>query len=259
MALREAVAPELPYLRRYARAVTGSQALGDSAVREVLEALIEAPEEFDISKPPRLELYRIFHRLWHPVFDRTLGVESPILAISGRSRQALLLAAVEGFSIADTCTILNAESESIRSDLDHARSTIAENLRSNVLIIEDETIIAMHIHSIVGAANHAVVGVARTHLEAVNLARQTHPDLVLADINLEDGSSGIAAVREILEFIDVPVIFVTAFPERLLTGERPEPTYLLTKPFEPVMLTATIAQALLIHRESAASDKQAFA
>jgi DNA-binding LytR/AlgR family response regulator len=53
----------------------------------------------------------------------------------------------------------------------------------------------------------------------------------------------------------VPVIFVTAFPERLLTGERPEPTYLITKPFDAAVLTATIAQALLFHREAKAISR----
>ena len=43
---------------------------------------------------------------------------------------------------------------------------------------------------------------------------------------------------------EVPVIFITAFPERLLTGERPEPTFLITKPYEPKTVKAAISQAL---------------
>ncbi len=251
MSLRDAVGPELPYLRRYARAVTGSQSLGDAAVREVLEALIEAPGEFDPGNPARLELYRIFHRLWHPDLSNPLTIDGPVGQLTDRSRQALLLTAVEGFSLAETSTILGTKIDEIALDLDSARSTIAQHLRASVMIIEDETIIAMHIQSIVKSSGHSVVGVARTHKEAVALAHETAPELVLADISLADGSSGIEAVSEILEHITVPVIFVTAFPERFLTGERPEPTYLVTKPFEPVMLSATIAQALLVHREHA--------
>ncbi|MNL71833.1 two-component response regulator [compost metagenome] len=68
--------------------------------------------------------------------------------------------------------------------------------------------------------------------------------MVLADIQLADGSSGIDAVNEILQDDTVPVIFITAFPERLLTGERPEPTFLVTKPFNPDMVKALISQAL---------------
>ncbi|MDP8913796.1 MAG: response regulator, partial [Pseudomonadota bacterium] len=79
---------------------------------------------------------------------------------------------------------------------------------------------------------------------AVALANDTEPDLVLADIQLADGSSGVEAVEDILEKMEVPVIFVTAFPERLLTGERPEPTFLITKPFQRSTVKAAIAQAL---------------
>jgi hypothetical protein len=46
----------------------------------------------------------------------------------------------------------------------------------------------------------------------------------------------------------VPVIFITAFPDRLLTGERPEPTFLITKPFDPEILNVAISQALTIAR-----------
>jgi CheY-like chemotaxis protein len=85
------------------------------------------------------------------------------------------------------------------------------------------------------------------------MAASTHPELILADISLADGSSGIDAVKDILALMDVPVIFITAFPERLLTGERPEPTYLITKPFSPETVTATIGQALLFHREQSSA------
>ena len=52
------------------------------------------------------------------------------------------------------------------------------------------------------------------------------------------------AVDDILKIETVPVIFITAYPERLLTGDRPEPTYLITKPFKEESVRAAIAQAL---------------
>ena len=73
------------------------------------------------------------------------------------------------------------------------------------------------------------------------------PGLILADIQLADGSSGLDAVNELLRTFEVPVIFITAYPERFLTGERPEPTYLITKPFLPETVQATIGQALFFH------------
>ena len=248
MSLKRALLPELPLLRRYARALTGSQGLGDAAVRETLEALLVAPDEFDLSKPARAELYRVFHKLWGGMsaLDADGG---PVARLAVHARQSLLLTAVEGFSITETADILDSTTVDVTAEIAAAREAIASDLQANVMIIEDESIIALHIKLIVEALNHSVAGIARTRQEAVELAARVQPELVLADISLADGSSGIDAVKDILAVMNVPVIFITAFPERLLTGERPEPTYLITKPFEPETVTATIGQALLVHRE----------
>jgi CheY-like chemotaxis protein len=250
MTFTSTIAPELPFLRRYARALTGSQALGDAAVREVLEAILEAPSEFRADGSPRVELYRIFHQLLHgELIDPVGDGEGRMNQIEAAGRQALLLSAVEGFSLAEVAQILETSADIVENQLETARRQIAAMIRSKILIIEDEAVIALHIRSIVESEGHAVLGVARTHREAVDMTRKLEPELILADISLADGSSGIDAANEILSAVDVPIIFVTAFPERLLTGERPEPTYLITKPFEPVMLNATIAQALLTRRK----------
>lgn len=248
MSLKAALGPELPYLRRYARALTGSQTLGDAAVQETLEALLAAPQEFEDDKPARRELYRIFHKLWRGMssVSRDDGI---VASLPVHTRQALLLTAVEGFSLQDTAEILHCPIQQVKEEIASARQVISTAMQAQVMIIEDESIIALHIKSIVEDLGHHVTGIARTRDEAAQLAASHAPELVLADIRLADGSSGIDAVVDILAVIDVPVIFITAFPERLLTGERPEPTYLITKPFEPEMVTATIGQALLYHRE----------
>jgi CheY-like chemotaxis protein len=107
----------------------------------------------------------------------------------------------------------------------------------------------MDIKDLAEELGHRVTAIARTRAEAVAAARARKAGLVLADIQLADDSSGIDAVKDILELFDAPVVFVTAFPERLLTGDRPEPAYLLTKPFERLTLKATIGQALFFHRK----------
>ena len=76
--------------------------------------------------------------------------------------------------------------------------------------------------------------------------------LVLADIQLADGSSGIDAVQDILALAPVPAIFITAFPERLLTGHRVEPTFLISKPFRENTVRAAISQSLLFTPQLAA-------
>lgn len=252
MPWRAMLVPQLPYLRRYARAVTGSQRLGDAAVREVLEAFLQSPQEFDVDRPPREELFRVFHRLWRP--DGIAAIQSstaaPTAWLDPAERCALMLTAVEGFSSAQTAQILELDEDAVNKMIDHAREVITGGLNAEVMIIEDEAIIALHLQSILVQANHSVSGIAKTHAEAIELAKRTQPELVLADIQLADGSNGIEAVQEILQAIDVPVIFVTAFPEKLLTGERPEPAYLISKPFEDSTLLATIGQALMFHRES---------
>ena len=252
MSLSAEIGPQLPLLRRYARALTGSQTLGDAAVREVLEALLAAPDEIDNGRPSRQELYRVFHRLWQGLAS-VGSANGTVASLALQTREALLLTAVEDFTIPQTAEILGTSVEVVTAAIESARQAIADSLLSNVMIIEDEAIIALHIKSIVQDLGHDIAGVARTRSEAIAMAASTHPELILADISLADGSSGIDAVKDILAVMDVPVIFITAFPERLLTGERPEPTYLITKPFSPETVTATIGQALLFHREQSSA------
>jgi len=252
MSLTAVLGPELPYLRRYARALTGSQTLGDGGVREVLEALLVAPHEFDPSRPPRAELYRVFHRLWHGMSALGRG-EGVVTGLVMHTRQSLLLTVIEGFSVQETADILGSTVEEVSAGIAAARVAIETSMHANVMIIEDEPIIALHISSIAKELGHTIAGIARTRDEAVILAARSMPELVLADISLADGSSGIDAVKDILASMDVPVIFITAFPERLLTGERPEPAFLITKPFEPETVMAAIGQALMVHRETVAA------
>ena len=87
-------------------------------------------------------------------------------------------------------------------------------------------------------------GTAATRTQARAAVDAAMPGLVLADIQLADGSSGLDAVDDILKAGSMPVIFITAYPERLLTGDRPEPTYLVTKPFQEATVRAAISQAL---------------
>ena len=70
-------------------------------------------------------------------------------------------------------------------------------------------------------------------------------DSAIADIQLADGSSGIDAVNELLGSLgELPVIFITAFPERLLTGDRPEPAFLISKPYSEEQVCSAVSQAM---------------
>ena len=255
MSLGQELAPHLPFLRRYARALTGTQSHGDNFVRATLEAIVAAPNDFPRDVDPRLGLYRTFHAIWSSAnieedpgdfnADDAEGIAQARLArITPLSRQALLLTAMEGFTPEDTGYLIEASPSEVENLVSEALSEIERQTRAEVLIIEDEPIIAMDIETIVRDLGHTVTGVAVTRDEAVSQAMARRPGLVLADIQLADDSSGIDAVKDILEQFSVPVIFITAFPERLLTGTRPEPTFLITKPFQRSTVKAAIAQAL---------------
>ena len=122
------------------------------------------------------------------------------------------------------------------------RGPVAAEIATDVLIIEDEGLIAQDIQFICEDLGHRVIGVARTHGEALELAKTRRPGLILADIQLADGSSGLDAVDDLLNTFEVPVIFITAYPERFLTGERPEPAFLIAKPFQPSTVSAEIGR-----------------
>jgi CheY-like chemotaxis protein len=243
--LRELLGPQLPYIRRYARALAGSQSTGDAFVRASLEAVLDDGAEIDLARSPKFTLFQLFHRFWNPHRSTMQDNVEAIAGLHPTGREALLLTAVEGFSIADAAKILGLADDEVERSVSEAEQAIAVALRSRVLIIEDEPVIAMHLAQIVTDMGHEVIDTAISRAEAVSSAQQMRPDIVLADIQLADGSSGIDAVHEILAMFDVPVVFVTAYPERLLTGLRPEPTFLVTKPFEVEAIVATVGQALL--------------
>lgn len=256
MSAAKTIAPHLPYLRRYARALTGAQTSGDAYVRATLEALLESQSALSESGSPKIALYKAFHAIWSSTVNPQDHDEASIAhmtpdmrlqALPPRNREALLLTAVEGFSLAETGEILGLDTSSVQQEIVAAQSAIEAQLATNVLIIEDEPIIALDLESLVKDLGHDVAGVAATKDEATALAKASKPGLVLADVRLADGSSGIDAATEILAAFDVPVIFITAYPERLLSGDRPEPAYLITKPFLADTVKATIGQALFFH------------
>lgn len=254
MSLGQAIAPHLPYLRRYGRAISGSQESGDALVARLLETLVADPAAVDVSGDLRIQLYRMVHDNFGliaeqaaapaPATDDIAIADARLRRIPSLARQALLLTAVEGFGEDEAGRIIGRDAATVAALIAEAMDEIDRQTRARILIIEDEPIIAMDIEMIVRDLGHEVVAVATTHTEAVAEAQNHKPSLVLADIQLADNSSGIEAVQEILSETTVPVIFITAFPERLLTGDRPEPAFLLTKPYQPATLRAAISQVL---------------
>jgi DNA-directed RNA polymerase specialized sigma24 family protein len=248
----QTIVQHLPYLRRYARALAGTQRAGDAYVAAALEAVIEDPSQVCDAAGSRVPLYRVFTRIWNSVhlndasepLDMTLPIDERLAGITPLPRQAFLLVALEGFGEKDAARVLEVNVARLRMLVEDSGRELAAELATDVLIIEDEPLIGLELEDLVESLGHRSIGVATTHAESLTLAETGRPGLILADIKLADGSSGLDAVNELLGSIEVPVVFITAYPEQFLTGTRPEPTFLIAKPFQTTTVSAVMSQAL---------------
>ena len=260
------VVQPFPSPRRSARALTGSQMAGHAYVAATLETLVSEPDTIG-SANVKVELFQVFTQIWNSLsvngkseqIQRDLPAEVRIGQITPLPRQAFLLSCLEGFSEEETASILSVDTETVRELVDEAGRELAADMATDILIIEDEPLIAMDLEALVEGLGHNVTGVARTRTEAVKLAGSKRPGLILADIQLADGSSGLDAVNDLLKSFEVPVIFITAYPERFLTGERPEPAFLIAKPFQPANVSAVISQALFFQQSARRREVRATA
>ena len=208
MSISQTVGQHLPYLRRYARALTGSQTSGDAYVTATLEALVQDPEILGSDASTRIALYRLFTKIWNSVAVNgkpPVGVAGPneaverhLAQIAPLPRQAFLLVALEGLSEDDAAKVLDVDVPTLGKLIEELGRELAKEIATDVLIIEDETFIALDLEGLVESLGHRVTGIARTHKEAVALAQKQRPGIILADIQLADGSSGLDAVNEML-------------------------------------------------------------
>lgn len=251
--LADVVGAELPYLRRYARALTGSQQSGDAYAMATLEAILADQSVFDTEDAPKAALFKVFHSIWHSSGAPSEGEETGLKAkaqehlgaLTANSREALLLSTIEDFTASEISRIMNIDLKEADNLVGTAYLEMQDAISGKVLIIEDEAIIAMDLESLVADIGHRITGVARTRDKAVALGQKDPPDLILADIQLADNSSGIDAAQSLLDALgDRPVIFITAFPERLLTGDRPEPAFVIAKPYTEVQVRTAVSQAM---------------
>lgn len=248
----EALRSCLPGVRRYSRALAGSQSAGDTLVERVLgQVHLANASSLNGARHSMLQGVSRLYNGETPPFARAeqIGAEARDLtyrltAMTPLSRQALLLVSMEQLPRDSAAAILGVSRAKLDELLAAARSEIAALTATDVLIIEDEAILALELEKLLIDMGHRVSGNARTRQAAVASARTKRPGLVLADIKLADGSSGIDAVNDITRIALVPSIYVTAYPERLLTGEKLEPTYVVTKPYSPSVLRAIVAQVL---------------
>ena len=243
----------LPALRRHARALTGNQETGDAFAMKALETILRNRDAVTDQASLQVDLFGVFFKAWDaqdtPVTaddDPTaMPAERYLSKLTPDLRHALLLHSIEQFSTAEIARIMGRTQNDVTALIDTAHGEIKQSIAGRILVIEDEAMIALDLQYIVEEMGHTVTGTAATHNQAIALARTEKLDLILSDIQLGDGSSGIDAVDEILLGVDdIPVIFITAFPELLLTGERREPAFVMTKPYSADQVKSALSQAM---------------
>lgn len=253
--LAEAFVKELPGLRRYARLLTGNQRMGDVLVISTLQRLRDEGLSHHATSDARTILYEGLTQIWRgPVNDHLRNLATEAFGPGGQdarldkmeplARAAFVLLWVEGIPLSSGARILRVSEEEYERLLEEANIFISRQMATDVLVIEDELLIAFELEDILTKLGHRITSVVRTHKMATKSAKRIQPKLILADISLADGSNGIDAVNEILLNVNVPVIFITAYPERLLTGTRPEPVFVISKPFNKEQIQAVVGQAL---------------
>jgi CheY-like chemotaxis protein len=232
--------------------MTGSQSSGDRFAAAALEAILADRSVLD-GTDVKTGVFKVLYRIWSsagaPVDDGESGMKARaqkhLAKLTDNSREALLLHTLEGFSFDRLAQVLGTTQTEAEELVRIARREMADAVSGSVLIIEDEAIIAMDLENIISEMGHRVTGIARTRAEALDLGKADPPDLILADIQLADNSSGIDAVNELLQSLgERPVIFITAFPERLLTGEKYEPAFLISKPYAEDQVMSAVSQAM---------------
>lgn len=251
--LSDALALHLPSLRRHARALTGSQTAGDELALNTVRAVIDSPQTIRSASSLDIGFFQVFAKIWAQAgYHAAVAEEGPVAraqthlqAAAPLARQALLLRSIENFTLPQIAEIIGVTQFDVADLIMAAHSEIKNTLRGRIMVIEDEAMIAMDLHDIVTSMGHQVTGTAATFQQAIALAASQKPDLILSDIQLADGSSGIDAVDAILEAAgNIPVIFITAFPERLLTGKRREPAFVITKPYGEEQIQSAVGQAM---------------
>ncbi len=255
MSVFQWITPHVQSLRRFARALTGSQELGDKAVITLLEAILEEPSIYPLRADPQIAFHQLFLKMWNSTEKNSFPSldDSDSQALRGlqtltpKARQAYLLLTLEGFDPGEIAQVMECNPNEVADLIETAEQEIASQLGPvDMLIIVDNAIAALHLERAVKSLGHRVAGFARTPTEALALAEKIRPQVILWDIRVADDSSGVEAVNKIWGSGEVPVICITVYPETLLSGKKPEPAFLIEKPFNAETVKAVISQALFL-------------
>lgn len=243
-----------PSVRQYGRVIVGSTHWGDHLVARALED-ISADPELGLSPSHSRNVLRGLSRLWNGWFGANMrdyvsascadgerhGVR--LSKPAGIERQAALLSDYRQLPHEQTAKILNVPTNKVtQACLEFRKTKIHDG--ATVLLIEDDLLIAEAVRAQVETMGHHCSCIAATAEHAIESAFSVTPDLIISDIKLADGTSGLNATRQINESVPVPTIYLTAFPELVLTGASHEPEFVLSKPYLPTQLEALMKHVL---------------
>jgi CheY-like chemotaxis protein len=253
----------LPYLRRYARALTGATDRGDDLVTRCVEVAMMAPTRFGLAEESRVPLYALLNLL----FDEDAGgdtggdgdgegggrpapsphpIERALSRLPEMERRVYLLVALEDLSLPDVAQVLHIGPAEAAQLLTQSRNGVRGALTQRVLVVEDNPILALEIGSLVTDMGHVVCGTAANEREALELAETERPTLALLDVRLADGDNGIAVARALRQQKALRTIFVTAFDDELLERDARHLGQVVRKPFTADAVKAAISRAVFM-------------
>jgi CheY-like chemotaxis protein len=229
------VLAELRNLRRYAFCLLGNRSLSDIAVESAINMLISDVRAVSGHTISRLDLYRKVGEAARANLGPSnvaaafgSGLHPRLLRLSEEQRQVTALHAVIGLPYGDVASIMSVGENRVRS-LYTASLLALRNKPLAVLIIEDDAPIAYELQEIVTNLGLSVAGTARNRTEALLIAGQSKPELILADYKLR-GETGVEVVKAIRENLDAGVIYVTAHPDAV-DAAREKGDIVIPKPF----------------------------
>ncbi|WP_245613094.1 PhyR family response regulator anti-anti-sigma factor [Skermanella stibiiresistens] len=253
---------QLPYMRRYGRALTGSTSRGDDLVTRAMEDALGDPVTFRLDADEEVATRRRLYALLNTLFDAPTGgaggktaateaghpMEAALGTLPELERRVFLLVSLEELPTSQAADVLDLPVEQIREALGRAQNAMREQLVANILIVEDDAIIAYDLTETVLAMGHKVCGTAATMEEALAAAAANQPSLALMDLRLAHGGSGITTAQALRESRALPIIFVTAFAEELKQRGLDYLGPVIKKPFTREQIERAITQAVFTPR-----------
>lgn len=242
--------PRAALLRRYFRAVLGDQAAGDR-LAGALWPWVEANTQ-DVSHawdqtPVLLAAMRRWRALHHtsavPAPFSPMAIAKAVSPARALHRQTGILVDVFGLSIAQAAAALDRSEGEVTLLLADARTLARARLGCDVLIVEDDPLVAHHLSQLAQEAGATTVTIAADAEAAMDIAQMRPPALVLCDYDLGQGANGADLVKQLTAAHDCVCVFVTAYPDEAARGCQGEPAFIIGKPFREAVVRAALAYA----------------